>query len=156
MPQLDHPPSIPVRRFGSPNWIARLIATALLVAFAIGVVEWFIIRVEVNAGEIMALVNKTGRRLPDDLASEFDDQVVLYPELVQALVSKSGDSEDDVRREYKGIRCEVFSEGRYFPNPYSFKALKFNATAIGQNEVGILVRKFGRPHRSRGRSQSQV
>lgn len=126
------------------SWIARLVGLALLMAFFVGFVEWFIIRVEVDAGEILVLVNKTGQRLPDDLAPEFDDQVVLYPELVQAIAKQTGRAVEKVREGYKGIRYEVLPEGRYFPNPYDFKVVKFNATVIGQNETGVLVRKFGK------------
>ena len=145
MSQAGIPPMIPRNAALRGSWIAKLVAVAMLMAFFVGFVEWFIIRVEVNAGQILVLVNKTGRRLPDNLAPEFDDQVVLYPELVQAIAKKTGRAEDGVRRDYKGIRYEVMPEGRYFPNPYSFKVVKFNATVIGQNEMGILVRKFGKP-----------
>ena len=126
-------------------WIARLVGLVLLAAFFSGFVEWFIIRVEVDAGQILVLVNKTGKRIPEDLAPELNDQVLLYPELVRAIAKKTGEAEDYVRRSYKGIRHEVLSEGRYFPNPYSFDVVKYNATVIGQNEMGVLIRKFGKP-----------
>lgn len=125
--------------------VAKLVSAVLFAAFFTGFVEWFVIRVEVDAGQILVLVNKTGKRLPADLAPEHDDQVVLYPELVRAIAKKTGDAEEYVRQHYKGIRYEVLSEGRYFPNPYSFDVVKFSATVIGQNEMGVLIRKFGKP-----------
>ena len=85
MSQSGIPPMIPRNALLRGSWIAKLVAVALLMAFFVGFVEWFIIRVEVNAGQILVLVNKTGQRLPDDLAPEFDDQVVLYPSFGLAL-----------------------------------------------------------------------
>lgn len=140
---VDEAPSPGRSRRGS--WIAKAVGGLLLVAFLSGLIEWFVIRVEVNAGEVLVLVNKTGRPLPAGLGHEFSDQVLLYPELVSAVAKTAGESDDWVRDHYTGIRYEVFSEGRYFPNPYSFKAIKFNATVIGQTEMGVLIRKFGKP-----------
>ena len=141
---------VPRKTFRAPSFRTRSLVGAvlgvlLIAVFLIGFVYWFIIRVEVNAGEILVLLNKTGRPLPAALANQFGDQVVLYPELVAAIASHSGESEDRVRNRYKGIRHEVLSEGRYFPNPYSYKTVKMIATTIGQNEMGVLIRKFGRP-----------
>jgi|CXWL01.1.fsa_nt_gi regulator of protease activity HflC (stomatin/prohibitin superfamily) len=124
---------------------AVLVGLAFLLLFAVGFVYWFVIRVEVNAGEILVLVNKTGRELPTDLTHEFGDQVVLFPELVHAIASKTGRPDDYVREHYKGIRHEVLPEGRYFPNPYSYKNIKLTATTIEQNGMGVLIRKFGKP-----------
>jgi len=122
-----------------------LLGLVMLLWVMIGFVYWFIIRVEVDAGEILVLVNKTGKTLPPALADQFGDQVVLYPELVRSVASKTGESEDYVREHYKGIRHDVLSEGRYFPNPYSYKTIKMPATFIDQNEMGVLTRKYGKP-----------
>ncbi len=125
--------------------VAMLLPLACVAGFLLLLVFWFIIRVEVDANELLVLVNKTGRNLPAELYDEFGDQVVLYPELVAAAAKKTGETEEYVRNNYKGIQFEVKKEGRYFPNPYSRAAHKFETTLIGQNEVGIRVRKFGRP-----------
>jgi len=135
-------PSIPPRRGG---WILPLIGFGLLLSIVGLAAEWFVIRVEVNANEILVLVNKTGKIIPAELQDEFGDQVVLYPELVKAVAARTGETEDEVRNGYKGIRYEVQTEGRYFPNPYSYKTVKRRATLIGQNEIGLLIRKFGKP-----------
>lgn len=124
---------------------AVLAGLVLLLTFVVGCVYWFVIRVEVDAGEILVLVNKTGREFPAELVHEFGDQVVLYPELVGAIAAKTGRSEDYVRDHYKGIRHEVLPEGRYFPNPYHYKTIKMMATTIAQNEMGVLIRRFGKP-----------
>ena len=124
---------------------AILASMVLLLLFVVGCVYWFVIRVEVDAGQILVLVNKTGRELPADLTHEFGDQVVLFPELAHAIASKTGRSDDYVRDHYKGIRHEVLPEGRYFPNPYHYKTIMLTATTIGQNEMGVLIRKFGKP-----------
>ncbi len=134
-----------------PKWprprslLATLIGLVMLLWVVVGLVYWFVIRVEVNAGEVLVLVNKTGRLLPSSLADQFGDQVVLYPELVRAVASSAGESEDYVRDHHKGIRYEVLPEGRYFPNPYSYKSIKLLATMIDQNEMGVLIRRFGKP-----------
>ncbi|NOT02442.1 MAG: hypothetical protein HOP29_17695 [Phycisphaerales bacterium] len=135
----------PFRVPAGTRMIARLVGLGLLLACIAGLVEWFIIRVEVNAGEVLVLVNKTGATVPDELADAFGDQVVLYPELADAIAAKTGVTADRVREGYKGVQLEVLPEGRYFPNPYFYKSMKFPATLIGQGEIGVLVRKFGKP-----------
>jgi hypothetical protein len=122
-----------------------LIAGLLVLLVLVGAIFWFVIRVEVNANGILVLVNKTGKTLPKSLVDRFGDQVVLYPELVRAVAATTGETEEQVRNRYKGIRHEVLPEGRYFPNPYSYKSIKMAATVIRQNELGVLVRKFGKP-----------
>ena len=130
----DQPPTsphaMPSRRPGAPGLVAAAIGLLLILAVALGGVFWFVIRVEVNAGEILVLVNKTGKRIPEELTDEFGDQVVLYDELVQAISGLTGESTESVLAGYKGIRHQVLSEGRYFPNPYSYKAIKMKAFSI--------------------------
>jgi len=130
---------------GGRSLIPLLAGLVLLLAFAAGFIYWFIIRVEVNADQILVLVNKTGHSLPADLHDRFGDQVVLYPALVAAVAGRVGESEVDIRDDYKGIRYEVFPEGRYFPNPFYYKSIKMPATIIKQGEIGVLVRKYGKP-----------
>lgn len=111
----------------------------------IGVVYWFVIRVEVQTNHLMVLVNKTGRDLPKELYDEFGDQVVLYPDLTKTLAEKFGWSEEEVREGFKGVQYDVLKEGRYFPNPYTREAYVFPTTTIKQSEVGVRIRKFGKP-----------
>jgi regulator of protease activity HflC (stomatin/prohibitin superfamily) len=128
--------------------MGRLAMAALGLA-AMGVlalcVLWFVFRVEVDSNEILVLVNKTGATPPAEVRLGLDDQVILHPELVRRIAQQSGQTEDQVRRRYKGIRYDVFGEGRYFFNPYSYKRIIRPATLIRQNEVGVLVRQYGRP-----------
>ena len=65
-------PSIPRSR--GPH-IAAVLGTIFLLLVVIGAVFWFVIRVEVHANEILVLVNKTGREIPEELADQFSDQV---------------------------------------------------------------------------------
>lgn len=127
------------------SWLARGVALLVLVVAGWGAVEWFVFRAEVDPNEILVLVSKTGRSLPSELQERFGDQVVLYPQLVRAIAEHTGESEERVREHYKGIRYEVFAEGRYFFNPYYYHRIKMPATLIGQGEVGVLIRKYGRP-----------
>ncbi|MCH7808716.1 MAG: hypothetical protein IIB60_05775 [Planctomycetes bacterium] len=130
---------------GNRATLPAAIGSLFMLLVLVALVFWFVIRVEVRANEILVLVNKTGKTLPAELYDGFGDQVVLYPELVSAIAAHTGESEDDVREGYKGIRYEVLGEGRYFPNPYRFKWSKQRATIIGQHEIGVLIRKFGKP-----------
>lgn len=118
---------------------AGLIAIAAIALFML--VSWK----TVATNELMVLVNKTGTPIPDDIGAVFADQVVLYPELVRAIAQKTGESEDEVVSRYKGIRLEPLLEGVWFRNPYSYKRIKMPYVQIGADEVGVLIRKFGRP-----------
>jgi len=147
VPDQEHvPPFRPRRVFRSG---VPALSTAASFVFAllvlVGAVFWFVIRVEVDANQLLVLVNKTGRTLPAELTEEFGDQVVLYPALVSAVARRTGETAEKVRNRYKGIRYEALREGRYFPNPYSFKSIKLHTTLIGQNEMGVLIRRFGKP-----------
>ena len=135
-------PSIPRSR-------APLLATAagsvLMLLVGILAVFWMVIRVEVNGNEILILVNKTGKAIPRELIDEFGDQVVLYPQLVRAIEAQTGETEEQIKNGYKGIRFEVLGEGRYFLNPYSYKRIVKPTTLINDSEMGVLIRKFGKP-----------
>ncbi|MCO6436892.1 MAG: hypothetical protein J5J06_07380 [Phycisphaerae bacterium] len=130
---------------GPPPLLASIIGSVLLLAVAVTAVYWFIIRVEVDADRILVLVNKTGRTLPEELRNDYNDQVVLYPALVERIAAVTGETPEQVRDNYKGIRYEVMPEGRYFPNPYFYKRIIADATIIKQTEMGVLIRKYGKP-----------
>jgi regulator of protease activity HflC (stomatin/prohibitin superfamily) len=125
--------------------LAMAVGGLMLLLVLIGFVMWFVIRVEVDAGEVLARINKTGKTLPAEMARDFGDQVVLYPQLTDAIAAKLGHDKERVRERFKGIRYEVEPEGRYFPNPYAYKVVKMRATVIDENEMGVLIRKFGKP-----------
>ncbi len=135
-------PSIPPRRIAIGTSLVGGLITLIVVVILI---FWYVVRVEVNANEILVLVSKTGKTIPADLMNEFGDQVVLYPELVRAIAARTGETEEQVLNEYKGIRLAVLGEGRYFPNPYSYKRIRQRTSLIGQDEIGVKIRKFGRP-----------
>ncbi len=138
----------PPRRPIALTKTASIVGGGLLLIVAIGFYYWFIARVEVGADELLILVNKTGLTLPPEFAEEFGDQVVLYPALVKKLAAHHSQPEEWVRTHYKGIQYEVRLAGRYFFHPYYHKRLKSNqhrATFIKQNEVGVRIRKFGKP-----------
>ena len=135
-------PSIPPPR---AQLVSKVLAGLASLVLIIGSVFWYGIRVEVHADEILVFVNKTGKTIPAELVDEFGDQVVLYDELISAIVAQTGETEDEVREGYKGIRLDVMTKGRYFPNPYAIKPIRIAATIISQNEIGVLVRKFGKP-----------
>ncbi len=133
------------RNWRGPGPWVRWGGGAVLMVVLILALMWFVVRIEVEADEILVLINKTGRTLPAELADTFGDQVVLYPALIDAIAAKTGKDAKNVREGYKGIRYDVLTEGRYFPNPYSYRAIKMNATLIKQDEVGVLVRRYGKP-----------
>lgn len=102
---------------------------------------WFVVRTEVNANELLVIVNKTGRTIPQ----QYGDQVVLYPELVADLAAQTGWPEDKVSKSYKGIEYHVLREGRYFYSPIWYQRIKIQATLIPDSQFGVLVRKYGKP-----------
>lgn len=130
------------------------LAAALFVAYTFTL--WFVIREEVDADEVLVLVRKTGRTIPAELGEEFEDQIVLYPELLDKLAVYEGRElpSDPVERDalrtkitnrYKGVVLEPLKEGRYYPNPYTYRRERQAVTVIDHGEVGVLIRKFGRP-----------
>lgn len=135
----------PIQRILQMSRMRKIIAAVLLLAFIFLAILWFGIRVEVNTNELMVLMNKTGKTLPTELRDEFGDQVVLYPELVERISKITGETPAKIRDGYKGIQYQVSKEGRYFPNPYRKAAFKFPTTLIKQNEIGVKIRKFGKP-----------
>lgn len=133
----------PIRLPGSR--LAGIAGLVLSVITGIFILYWFVFRIEVRQGEILVLVNKTGRTLPPELADEFGDQVILYPELVSAIAKKVDWDEEDVLQGYKGIRYDPLPTTRYFFNPYYYKRVRMPMTEIGQDEIGVLVRRYGKP-----------
>lgn len=125
-----------------PQGVAGFLVAALILVTGF---FWFVVRVEVPSNNILILVRKSGQNLPTELRSDFSDQVILYPELVSGIAKKTGESEADVRDGYKGISFEVLGEGRYWFNPYTYRREIVPATLIKQTEVGVLIRKFGKP-----------
>lgn len=130
----------------APPW-SKLIPLLLIPILAAGgfAYWWFVQRVEVGAGEVLVLVRKVGDPLPSEalkdqqLSDAVRRQVVLHPKLLEAL-----DEPADSTR-YKGIMYEILPEGRYFYDPFFWDRLKAPAVVIEQDEVGIRVRKYGRP-----------
>jgi len=127
------------------GWVVSIVGTLLVLVAAFLLILWFVVRVEVRANQVLVLVNKSGRPLPPDLGEQFGDQVVLYPKLVKALAERTGESEEKVKTSYKGICYEPLLEGRYFPNPYKYERIVQSAVIVGENEVGVKVRKYGKP-----------
>jgi hypothetical protein len=125
------PPSLPP--LGRTSLIALLLALPLLAAGYV----WFVQRVEVQPGEVLVLIKKIGSDLPHDAAVA--DQILLYPALLERLGEKSGSTR------FKGIVYEPLPEGRYFRDPFFWKRLKVPATVIASDEVGIRIRRYGRP-----------
>jgi regulator of protease activity HflC (stomatin/prohibitin superfamily) len=117
-----------------PGRVALLLLIPLLLVLGV-CYWWFVQRKEVNAGEVLVLMRKVGASLP----AEADGQVVLYP----ALLKKLGEPADSVK--YKGILYEVKPEGRYFRDPFLYERTVCDATFIEQDEIGILIRKYGEP-----------
>jgi regulator of protease activity HflC (stomatin/prohibitin superfamily) len=100
---------------------------------------WFVQRIEVGPGELLVLVRKVGEPIP----APFGDQVLLYPAMLTELGVPAEDSKVPTR--YKGIVYEPLREGRYFFDPFFWECKIVPAIHIGQGEVGIPIRKFGKP-----------
>lgn len=112
-------------------WLGLL---PIVIALGLGY-WWFVQRCEVGPGELLVLVHKVGASLPPDAGS----QVVLYP----ALLKKLGQEPDSTH--FKGIMYEVMPEGRHFYDPFFWERRIVPATIIAQDELGVLVRRYGEP-----------
>lgn len=95
---------------------------------------WFVQRVEVRPGQVLVLIRKVGQPLPAAAA----EQVVLYP----ALLKQLQEPPDSTR--YKGILYQPLPEGRYFYDPFLWERIVAPAVVVQQDEIGVLVRKYGR------------
>ena len=98
------------------------VAVAAIIAFA-GIYVWFFCRIQVDQGEFVPLVKKTGENMTNDMLLVGVDE-----------------------QEFKGPRYEILKEGRHFRNPYYWwwpKPMK--ATLIPDLKIGILTRKYGKP-----------
>jgi regulator of protease activity HflC (stomatin/prohibitin superfamily) len=112
--------------------LALLVPALLLLG---GAYVWFVQRIEVPAGKVLVLLNRTGA----DLKTEAGEQVVLHP----ALLRKLGEPESS--RRFKGIVYDVLAEGRYFYDPFFWRREVVDAVVIEQGEIGLLVRRYGDP-----------
>ncbi|MEZ6084442.1 MAG: hypothetical protein R3E58_11020 [Phycisphaerae bacterium] len=84
--------------------IAIVVALVVALFAAYMFTLWFVIRQEVEADEVLVLVRKTGRTIPAELGEEFEDQIVLYPELLDKLAVYEGRElpSDPVERDAAG------------------------------------------------------
>ncbi len=96
------------------------IAVAAVIAAAV-IFVWFFCRIEVEEGEFVPLLRKTGK--------EISNSDILAP-----------------GPEFKGPQIEILQEGRHFRNPYEwYWPRPMKATVIRKGEVGVLVRRVGEP-----------
>ena len=58
--------------FGVGSWPVKLAGSLFLAVVLLGAILWTVVRKEVNADEMLVLVNKTGRDLPPELATRLD------------------------------------------------------------------------------------
>jgi regulator of protease activity HflC (stomatin/prohibitin superfamily) len=142
----EHPQEyqFPKRSGGPPKFplAVRILGGALLLVVAIFCYWWFVQRVEVAPGEMLVLVRKVGASLPSDAGAApgaaLSEQVVLYP----ALLKQLGEPPNSTR--YKGIIYEPLPEGRHFCDPFLWSRITAPAVMIAPDEIGILVRRYGR------------
>lgn len=147
----DDDPNFPYNRFDPADALAFLkrvrgpgalaLAVGALVLVALSYV-WFVQRIEVPSGKLLVLIRKVGRTLP----AEAENQVVLYPALLEKLGEKSGSTA------YKGIVYEPLPEGRYFYDPYFWDhrvvdpvVLAKGNTEDSLDQIGVKIRKYGKP-----------
>ena len=98
-------------------------ATLVLLCLVVvaGAFVWFECRIQIDEGEFVPLLRKTGTNL--------ENTMVLAPS-----------------PEFKGPQVEILKEGRYFKNPYTWWWPRpTKATIIPPLNVGVLTRKYGDP-----------
>ena len=111
-------------RFDIPYGFVVKCGLILLLAIAITLPMfwWFAMRIEVNQGEFVVLIKKTGD------VDMTNDQILA------------------IDADHKGPQRIILREGRHFRNPYTWNWTRpMGATVIEQGKVGIKVRKFGTP-----------
>ena len=82
---------------------------------------WFHCRIEVAEGEFVPLLKKSGKVLENS-----------------QVIAPSSD--------YRGPQLDILKEGRHFRNPYNWWwPSSMKATIIPNQQVGVVVRKFGKP-----------
>ncbi len=126
-------PDVPAILFSIPRSALWVLLLLLLVLFGF-CYWWFVQRVEVRPGQMLVLIRKVGASLP----ASTGDQVVLYPALLKDL------GEQPTSTHYKGILYQPLPEGRYFYDPFLWERILAPAVVVQQDEIGILVRKYGR------------
>jgi regulator of protease activity HflC (stomatin/prohibitin superfamily) len=134
------------RRIGRPPKFplpVQLFGVVLLLFVAGFCYYWFVQRVEVAPGKMLILVRKVGASLPSEEAgavpgAAVSEQVVLYPALLKQL------GEPPNSTHYKGIVYEPLPEGRHFYDPFLWSRITEPAVMIPSDEIGILVRRYGR------------
>jgi len=113
----------PPSRFDIPYGFVVKCGLILLLAIAITLplFWWFAMRIEVNQGQFVVLIKKTGKDMTNDQILAID-------------------------KDHKGPQRIILQEGRHFRNPYTWNWTRpMPATVIEQGKVGIKVRKFGTP-----------
>ena len=115
-------------------WLIGLALLPLLLVLGL-CYWWFVQRVEVASGELLVVVNKWGKPLPAEARFE----TVLSPALLQRL----GEPADS--RKFAGVLYEARAEGRYFFDPILYDRIILPAFFIEQNELGVVIRKYGEP-----------
>ncbi|MCP4377197.1 MAG: hypothetical protein GY794_13610, partial [bacterium] len=105
-----------------PGFVVRCVTIVVLaIVITVPMFWWFAMRIEVNQGEFVVLIRKNG---PDMT----NDQILA------------------VDADHKGPQRLILKEGRHFRNPYTWNWTRpMPATVIEQGQVGIKVRKFGKP-----------
>ncbi|HUW32874.1 MAG TPA: SPFH domain-containing protein [Planctomycetota bacterium] len=107
--------------FDSGSIAKTVVAAIAAIVFVVAVYFWSFCRIQVDKGEFVPLLHKTGKNLTNDM--------ILAPD-----------------PEFSGPQLEILREGRHFRNPYYWSWPKpIKATVIDQAEVGILIRKYGKP-----------
>lgn len=105
-----------------PGEIAKYagIAVAAVIVAAV-VFVWFFCRIEVEEGQFVPLLRKTGQ--------EISNTDILAP-----------------GPEFKGPQFKILQEGRHFRNPYNwYWPRPMKATVVRKGQVGVLIRRVGEP-----------
>jgi len=97
----------------------RCIFIGFILVFAFLIWWWFFFRVEVESGQCLLLIKKTGKDLKDG-------QLIALNE------------------NEKGVQLKVLPEGRYFYCPLFWEKRIIPATIIPAGKLGVLVRQYGR------------
>lgn len=107
-------------------FILAIISFVIMLLFV-----WYGCRIEVESGEIVVLIKKTGKNLPQGVIIAPDDS-------------------------YKGIQKDVLAEGRYFRNPLFWDWKYGKITTIPSGQVGVQTRLYGKSMSAEDLSQGRL
>src|SRR5262249_52747813 len=99
------------------NWLP-LAGVAAVVLLVLALLGYTMLRIDVPAGNVAVLIQKTG--------ADIDNADAVAPD-----------------GQHKGLQLQVLTEGRYFYNPYYWEGNVYPMVEVPAGKMGVRVRLYG-------------